>query len=113
MVHQGQGFLLVQIDVRGLPVAGEGGEVDVLGADGDGLPAQPGQIAQAQVRLHILLEDLHKAVHLGQIGHGESLLGNGFQKVLLGLHPPQVLAAVAGAVVVVAEANHLQGVGAA
>ena len=44
------------------------------------------------------------------IAGGEHFLRHGLQKLLLGLHPAQILAAVAGTVVIVTEADHPQGV---
>ncbi|KAF5052685.1 hypothetical protein DSECCO2_406180 [anaerobic digester metagenome] len=55
------------------------------------------------------MKNLGKLRNLGQIGGPKRLLGHSLQKVLLGFHPADILAAIARAVVIVAETNHLQG----
>lgn len=47
---------------------------------------------------------------MGDVPGGEHLFCHGLQKILLGGHTAQILAAVAGTVVIVTEADHPQGV---
>ena len=110
-VHQCQRLLRVQMDeaVAAVPVTGQGGKFHGVAAHFDGLRPEPGHVAQGHGGVHILLEDLYKIPHLPQVGHRQHLGGHGFQKGLLGLHPADVLRAVASAVVVVAETDHLHG----
>ena len=90
------------------PRAGQGLKVQLVHSHEEGLLAEPGQLTDSQVRLHVLREDLRVAGDL--LGIGQHLFKDRFQKGLLGADAADVLRAIAGAVVVVAEAHHLQGV---
>ena len=73
----------------------------------DGGLSEPEQVLHAQVRLHVLLEDLGKLIDLAHVLHLKELLDHGFQKRLLGLDPAQIAVRVAVLhVVVMAVADH-------
>ena len=98
------------------PGVGHGDEVDVLHlqpAEIGGL-REPQDILEAQVRLHVLLEDLGELVDLADVLQLQKLAHHGLEEGLLGLDAPQVPVGIAPHVavlrVIVAVAEHLHGV---
>lgn len=113
-VYQRQGLGRIQIDVGVFPRIGQGGEIDLVHTHFQNLSAQPCKVSNGEVRVHILVENFGVVVDFGEdIACGEHLFRHGLQELLLGGHAAQILAAVAAAVVIMAESHHPQGVGAA
>ena len=84
-------------------------ERDVVRADFQRLLPNPDQIGELQVRFHPLLKNGRHIPHLVHIGQLKGLLGDGLQKGLLGVNAADIGGSIAGAVVVLPPADHLQG----
>ena len=93
-----------------------GDKVDVLhleAAQVGGL-REPQDVLEAQIRLHVLLKDLHELVDLGEVLQLQKLAQHGLEESLLGLDTPQVPVGIAPHVpvfrIVVAVAEDLHGI---
>ena len=92
---------------------GHGDELHILHLQSarDGLLAEPADIAEAQISLHVILEYLGELLDLGEVLYLEQLLHHSLQERLLGLDAAQVTVRIAVFhVVVVAVADDLHGV---
>ena len=81
--------------------------MDVFGADVQRLVAEPDEVAGREVGLDVGVENIHQRGDVLDVADLQQLLGDRLEEGLLGADAADVLRAVAGAVVVVAEADDL------
>ena len=81
--------------------------MDVFGADVQRLVAEPDEVASREVGLDVGVENIHQRGDVLDVADLQQLLGDRLEEGLLGADAADVLRAVAGAVVVVAEADDL------